>query len=210
MTIALGSIAPDFSADSSAGPLGLHEYIGSHWCVFFSHPRDYSAVCMTELALVSRLKPDFDRRSAKALGLCIAKVEDHLEWSRDFESAQGCSLNFPLVADPSGEIAARYGMIHPEHAAGVTSRCVFIIDPAKKIRMFAMYPTSVGRNFDEVLRVLDSLQLTGKHGLVTPANWQPGERAVIPPSMPDNIARDRFPEGFQSVTPYLRLVDPPG
>jgi alkyl hydroperoxide reductase subunit AhpC len=210
MNITLGSIAPDFTAESSAGTLNLHDYIGEHWCVFFSHPRDFSAVCMTELGLVSRLKPELDRRNARALGLSIATVEDHIAWSRDFAQAQGCALNFPLVADPGGEIAGRYGMLHPQHAAGVTSRCLFIIDPAKKVRMFAVYPTSVGRNFDEVLRVLDSLQLTVKHALVTPANWRPGERAVIPPSISDDVARERFPAGFESVTPYLRLVDLPG
>lgn len=209
MTIALGCTAPDFTADSTAGSLRLHEYVEGRWCLFFSYPRDYSAVCMTELGLVARLKPELDRRNVRALAVSIAELGKHREWSADFDAAQGCALNFPLVADPAGDVARLYGMVHPEHAPGIASRCLFIIDPEKKIRMFAMYPTSVGRNFDEVLRIIDSLQFNGKHALVTPANWRPGERAVIPPGVSDEAARARFPDGYESVTPYLRLVEPP-
>lgn len=209
MSISLGCIAPDFSAESTAGPLNLHDYIGDGWCVFFSYPRDFSAVCMTELGLVARLQPELQARNAKALALSIGELQKHHAWSTDFAAGQGCELNFPLVADPDGAIAARYGMVHPEHAAGITSRCLFIIGPEHKIRMYAMYPTGVGRNFAEVLRILDALQLGAKHTLVTPANWQPGEPAVIPPTVSDEVARERFAQGFDARTPYLRFVRPP-
>lgn len=208
MTIELGGIAPDFTANTTMGEIRFHDWIGDQWCVFFSHPRDFSAVCMTELGWVSRMQTEFSARNAKALGLCIATVEKHHEWSADFNGAQNCELNFPLVADPDGRIADLYGMVHPQHAAGVTTRSLFIIDPACKLRMFAMYPTSVGRNFTETLRIIDSLQLTARSGLVTPVNWQSGEAAVIPPSMSSEQAEAKFPDGFTTITPYLRTVTP--
>ena len=207
MSIQLGSVAPDFTAQTSEGEISLHDWIGSEWCVFFSYPRDFSAVCMTELGLVSRLQPELAKRNTKALALAMTSAEKHKEWVPDF-LAQGCALNFPLVADPDGTIAGLYHMLHPQHAEGVTPRCLFIIDPNRKIRMAAYYPTSVGRNFEEVLRIIDSLQLNGRHGLTTPANWRPGEDAVIPPNINDEQARAKFPD-HSRVMPYLRMVRPP-
>lgn len=209
MAIELGSLAPDFNAKTTEGEIRFHDWIGEQWCVFFSYPRDHSAVCMTELAVVSQIQPQLARRNAKALGVCITSIEKHHDWSADFPTAQGCSLNFPLAADPDGNIASLYGMVHPQHAGGVTSRCLFIIDPARKLRMFAMYPTGVGRNFDEVLRIIDSLQLNARHGLTTPANWRAGELAVIPPGVSDEQAQAKYPSGYNSITPYLRVVKPP-
>ena len=205
---ALGTIAPDFTAETSEGEISLHDYIGDSWCFFFSHPRDFSAVCMTELAQVARLKDDFDRRNVKRLGLSIVPLSKHTEWAPDFAEVQGCELNYPLVADSDGEIARLYNMMHEEHMAGVTCHCFFIIDPAKKIRMSAVYPTTVGRNFDEVLRIIDSLQFTAAKGLVTPQGWQPGDKAVIPPALNDEQAKQKFPKGWESPAPYLRLIDP--
>jgi alkyl hydroperoxide reductase subunit AhpC len=208
MTIALGATAPDFTAASTQGEIRLHEYIGNSWCFFFAHPRDFSAVCMTELAAVARLKARFDERNVKVLSLGMAGLDRHLSWAADFEPALGCQPNFPMIADPNGEVAALYGMIHPQHMAGVATRCHFIIDPNKTIRLYAVYPTTVGRQFDEILRCIDSLQLTARRGLVTPADWKPGEKGAIPPALNDEQARAKFPEGWEAVTPYLRLIQP--
>jgi alkyl hydroperoxide reductase subunit AhpC len=209
MTIALGSTAPNFTAQSTTGELNFHDFIGESWCLFFSHPRNFSAVCMTELGYVSRLKPELDRLNTKALGLSIVELDQHTRWAPEFEDAQGMALNFPLVADANGEIADLFGMIHPEHMAGVTCRCFFIIDPQHKIRMYSIYPTGVGRNFEEILRIIKALQTSDRHGLVTPVNWQPGDLAVIPPKVSDELARERYPEGWKTITPYLRLVEVP-
>ena len=206
--IELGTIATNFTAQTTQGEITLHDYVGDSWCFFFSHPRDFSAVCMTDLAQVSRLQAAFDQRNVKRLGLCIAPLEKHTEWALDFTAVQGCALNFPLVADSNGEVAQLYNMIHDEHMKGVTCRCFFIIDPNKKIRMSVVYPTTVARNFDEILRIIDSLQFTATKGLVTPQGWQPGEKGVIPPSLNDEQAKAKFPEGWESPAPYLRLVDP--
>jgi thioredoxin-dependent peroxiredoxin len=210
MSIELGGIAPDFSAETSTGAIRLHDWQAGEWCMFFSYPRDFSAVCMTELSAVARLRDELAKRKTKALGLSIVTAQRHGEWLPDFPAAQGCELNFPLVADPAGEIAALYGMVHPKHAEGVTARSLFLIDPAHKLRFYAMYPTGVGRNFDEALRILDAMQLNGRSGLTTPAGWRPGEDAVIPPSVTDEQARGKYGDKIRNVTPYLRMVPPPG
>jgi thioredoxin-dependent peroxiredoxin len=207
MNIALGATAPDFTAQSTHGEIRLHEYIGDSWCLLFSHPRVYSAVCMTELAEVSRLKDRFDQRKVKPLGLAVIELDQQLAWTQDFPNTLGRELNFPLIADPAAEVAVLYGMIHPQHAAGVASRAYFVIDPAKTIRLFALYPTTVGRSFDEILRCIDSLQYTAKRGLVTPAGWQPGDKGAVPPALNDQQAKVKFPQGWEAVTPYLRLVE---
>lgn len=207
MTIQLGAEAPDFDAETTEGPVRLHDYGGTGWMMLFSHPRDFSAVCMTELAEVAKRRAEFDARNTRVLGLCIAPLEKHEAWREDFPGVQSCELNFPIVADPDGRIANLYGMVHDSHMAGVACRCVFLIDPAKKVRWMVTYPTTVGRNFDEVLRVLDSLQLTGSQGLVTPVGWRPGDKAVIPPALSDEDAAKKFPEGWEAVAPYLRVID---
>jgi len=205
---ALGTVAPNFEASTTEGDITFHDYIGESWCFFFSHPRDFSAVCMTELAEVARLQDEFDQRNVKRIGLSIVPLEKHSQWSAEFPKVQGCELNYPLIADTDGEIARLYDLMHEAHMAGVTCRCFYIIDPNKKIRMSAVYPTTVGRNFDEIIRIIDSLQFTASKGLVTPQGWRPGGQGVIPPALNDEQAKAKFPKGWESPAPYLRLVDP--
>ena len=207
--IALGTIAPDFTAETTIGSVNFHEYVGDSWCVFFSYPRNFSGVCMTELGMGSRMQDVFAARNTKLLAISIADSQKQKDWSSDFAGVQGCDLNFPLVADPNAEVATLYQMMHPAHAEGITCRSLFIIDPNKKIRFYAMYPASVGRNFDEIVRIIDSLQVTDKHGLATPANWTPGNTAVIPPAMADDAAKVKYPQGFDTLAPYLRMTTVP-
>lgn len=205
----LGALAPDFTAESTQGTIRFHEWIGDEWAIFFTHPKDYAAVCMTEVAEVARLKPEWDRRRAKALGLSVNPLADHTGWEKEVQELEGCAVNFPIIADTDKKVAALYGMIHPAHDPVATARILFIIDPAKKVRLFLVYPRLTGRNFKEVLRVLDSLQMTDKHRLATPANWEPGEDLVIPPFVTDDAARQKFPGGWKTPKPHLRFIADP-
>jgi thioredoxin-dependent peroxiredoxin len=207
MTIQLGQVAPDFEQNTSQGRIRFHEWLGDSWGVLFSHPKDYTPVCTTELGEVARLKPEFDRRGVKVLGLSVDSAENHRGWEADIERTQGSAVNFPMIADADKTVSNLYGMIHPEADPSVTVRTVYVIDPAKKVRMTMTYPPSAGRNFDEILRVIDSLQLSDKHKVATPVSWQPGQRAIIVPSISDEEAKTRFPQGWEAKTPYLRYVE---
>ncbi|MCB8879753.1 peroxiredoxin [Acidisoma cellulosilytica] len=207
MTIQLGQIAPDFEQDSSQGRIGLYDYLGSSWGILFSHPKDFTPVCTTELAAVARLAPEWEKRNVKPIGLSVDSPENHAGWAKDIEETQGATVNFPVIADKDRTVSTLYGMIHPEADPSVTVRSVFIIDPNKKVRLSITYPPSTGRNFNEILRVVDSLQLTDTNKVATPANWQPGEHVIIVPSLSDEDARARFPQGWKTLRPYLRVVD---
>ncbi len=207
MTIELGQIAPDFEQDSTIGRLRFHEWLGVSWGVLFSHPKDFTPVCTTELATVARLKPEWDRRGVKVLGLSVDPADSHRDWAKDIEETQGQALNFPVLADADRRVANLYGMVHPEADPAVTVRSVFVIDPAKKVRLIMTYPPSLGRNFDEILRAVDGLQTADRFKVATPANWRPGEAAIIAPSLSDEEARLRFPQGWRALRPYLRMVD---
>jgi alkyl hydroperoxide reductase subunit AhpC len=207
MTIQLGQTAPDFEAETSQGPIRFHDWAGQSWVVLFSHPKDFTPVCTTELGETARLKPEFDRRNVKVIGLSVDTLERHAGWNADIAETQGTAVNFPMISDADRKVSDLYGMVHPEADPSVTVRTVFVIDPAKKVRLMLTYPPSTGRNFQEVLRVIDSLQLTDKHKVATPVNWQPGERAIIVPSVSDEQARERFPQGWEAQKPYLRWVD---
>ena len=210
MTIQLGQIAPDFEQDSTVGKLSLHRYLGSDWGVLFSHPKDFTPVCTTELAEVARLKPEWDKRHVKPIGLSVDTGENHAGWARDIEATQGQALNFPVIADADRTVSNFYGMVHPEADPSVTVRSVFIIDPNKKVRLILTYPPSTGRNFHEILRVVDSLQLTDAHKVATPVNWKDGDQVIIVPAVSDEEARARFPAGWRALKPYLRLTRAPG
>jgi alkyl hydroperoxide reductase subunit AhpC len=207
MTIQLGQTAPDFEAETSQGPIRFHDWAGESWVVLFSHPKDFTPVCTTELGEAARLKPEFDRRNVKVIGLSVDTLERHAGWNADIAETQGTAVNFPMISDADRKVSDLYGMVHPEADPSVTVRTVFVIDPAKKVRLMLTYPPSTGRNFQEVLRVIDSLQLTDRHKVATPVNWQPGERAIIVPSVSDEQARERFPRGWEAQKPYLRWVD---
>jgi alkyl hydroperoxide reductase subunit AhpC len=207
MALQLGQIAPDFEQESTAGRIHFHDWAGSSWVVLFSHPKDFTPVCTTELGEVARLKPEWEKRNVRVIGLSVDPAGSHAAWAADIAETQGHALNFPLLADSDRTVSTLYGMVHPEADPAVTVRSVFIIDPNKKIRLILTYPPSAGRNFDEVLRVIDSLQLTDKQKLATPANWRPGDRAIIVPSVSDDAARELFPQGWETQKPYLRLVD---
>lgn len=209
MTIQLGQIAPDFEQDTTQGRIRFHEWLDGHWGVLFSHPKDFTPVCTTELGETARLKPEFDRRNVKVIGLSVDSADRHNDWNKDIEETQGYAVNFPMIVDEDRKVSNLYGMIHPEADPSVTVRTVYVIDPQKKVRMMLAYPPSAGRNFDEILRVIDSLQLTDKHKLSTPVNWRPGERAIIVPSVSDEDAKKMFPQGWETKKPYLRLVDVP-
>lgn len=210
MTIRLGDIAPDFEQDSSAGRIRFHEWLGSSWGVLFSHPADFTPVCTTELGLTAKLKSEFDKRGVKAIALSVDPVNSHQKWIADINDTQGTTVNFPILADGDRKVSELYDMIHPNANATLTVRSLFIIDPNKKVRLIITYPASTGRNFDEVLRVIDSLQLTDKHSVATPGNWKHGDDVVIVPSLqdPEEIAR-RFPAGYKAIRPYLRLTPQP-
>jgi len=207
MTIQLGQIAPDFTAETTAGTIRFHEWAGDSWVVLFSHPKDFTPVCTTELGETARLKPEFDRRNTKVIGLSVDPLDRHAGWEADIAETQGTAVNFPMIADPEQKVSKLYGMIHPEADPSVTVRTVFVIDPQKKVRLMLTYPPSTGRNFQEVLRVIDSLQLTDQHKVATPVNWQKGDRAIIVPSVTDEQAKERFPQGWEAQKPYLRWVE---
>jgi len=209
MAIRLGDIAPDFSATTTQGPIRFHEWIGDSWCVLFSHPKDFTPVCTTELGETARLKPEFDKRNVKIVGLSVDPADSHSKWAEDIKETQGHALNFPVIADADRKVSDLYGMIHPNANDTLTVRSVFIIDPKKKVRLMLTYPASTGRNFDEILRVIDSLQLTDKHSVATPVNWKQGGDVIIVPSLSDEDAKKKFPGGWKTLKPYLRVVPQP-
>jgi alkyl hydroperoxide reductase subunit AhpC len=206
MSLQLGQIVPDFEAQTTIGPIHFHKWLGDSWGVLFSHPKDYTPVCTTELGEAARLKPEFDRRGVKIIGLSVDTLERHGGWEADIEETQGQAVNFPMIADTDRKVSEAYGMIHPLADPTVTVRTVYVIDPNKKLRLSLTYPPSTGRNFLEILRVIDSLQLTDRQKVATPVNWQPGERAIILPSLSDADAKTRFPQGWETKKPYLRYV----
>jgi len=209
MAIRLGDIAPDFSAQTTQGTINFHDWIGSGWAVLFSHPKDFTPVCTTELGEAARLKPEFDKRHVKVIGLSVDSADSHSKWADDIKETQGHALNFPLIADADRKVSGLYDMIHPNANDTLTVRSVFIIDPNKKVRLILTYPASTGRNFAELLRVIDSLQLTDKHSVATPVNWQHGEDVIIVPSLNDEAAKQKFPGGWKTLKPYLRVVPQP-
>lgn len=208
MAIRLGDVAPDFTAESTAGTINFHEYLGDSWGVLFSHPADFTPVCTTELGTVAALKPEWDKRNVKVLGLSVDSVEDHNAWAGDIKDVTGSALNFPLLADPDRTVATLYDMIHPNADSTFTVRSVFVIGPDKTVKLTLTYPPATGRNFDELLRVIDSLQRTSKHKVATPANWTPGEDVIIVPSLNDADAKAQFGD-FETVKPYLRKTPDP-
>lgn len=209
-TLRLGDLAPDFEQDSSLGPIRFHEWLGEHWGVLFSHPADFTPVCTTELGTTSRLRHEFERRGVKVIALSVDPVSSHARWIEDINSTQQTVLEFPIIADADRKVSELYDLIHPNASTTATVRSVFVIDPAKKIRLTLTYPASTGRNFDELLRVIDSLQLTEYHSVATPANWKPGDDVVILPALQDpEVIRQKFPQGYTAVTPYLRLTPQP-
>ena len=204
----LGDVAPDFTADTTEGKIQFHQWLGDRWGILFSHPRDFTPVCTTELGYVARLKPEFDKRNVKPIGLSVDPVESHKGWSDDIRDTQGATVNFPIIADPERKVAGLYGMMHPAHDEVYTVRTVFVIDASKKIRLMITYPQTCGRNFDEILRVIDSLQLTDRHKVATPVNWKQGEDVIIVPAVTDDEANQKFP-GFKKIRPYLRTTPQP-
>ena len=209
MAIRLGDDAPNFSSETTDGTIDFYDWKGDSWAVLFSHPRDFTPVCTTELGRVAALKPEFDKRNVKVIGLSVDGVEDHQGWSKDIEDVTGARLNFPLIADRDKKVAALYDMIHPSASDSFTVRSVFVVGPDNKVKLTLTYPASTGRNFDELLRVIDSLQLTAKYKVSTPSDWKQGEDVIIIPAVSDNEAKERFPEGWDTKKPYLRLVRQP-
>jgi alkyl hydroperoxide reductase subunit AhpC len=210
MALRLGDIAPDFTQDSTEGSLHFYDWAGDSWVILFSHPKDFTPVCTTELGLVAKLKPEFDKRGVKVVGLSVDPADSHQGWAKDIEETQGQRLNFPLIADHDRKVSDLYGMIHPNASDTLTVRSVFVIDPNKKVRLTLTYPASTGRNFDELLRVIDSLQLTDKHKVATPGNWKQGEDVIIVPSINNDQAKELFPAGWVEHKPYLRTTKQPG
>ncbi len=209
-TLRLGDIAPDFTQDSTEGRIELHKWLGDKWGVLFSHPRDFTPVCTTELGYTAKLKGEFDKRNVKAIAVSVDPLQDHKAWVGDIEETQGTKVNFPILADPDKKVSNLYDMIHPNASDTATVRSVFVIDPKKKIRLTLTYPASTGRNFDEILRVIDSLQLTDKHSVATPVNWKQGEDVIIVPSLQDpEVIKQKFPKGYKAVKPYLRITPQP-
>jgi alkyl hydroperoxide reductase subunit AhpC len=209
MSLKLSDTVPNFSQDSTQGVLDFYEWASTSWVVLFSHPRDYTPVCTTELGTVARLKPEFERRGVKVLGLSVDPVASHEGWARDIAETQGTALNFPLIADHDRKVSTLLDLIHPNASDTTTVRTVLLIDPARKLRLTLTYPASTGRNFDEILRTIDSLQLTDRHKVATPANWQQGDDVIIVPSLDDDAARKLFPDGWTTQKPYLRTVRQP-
>jgi alkyl hydroperoxide reductase subunit AhpC len=209
MALRLGDTVPNFTQESSQGTIDFYDWAGDSWVVFFSHPKDFTPVCTTELGVVANLKPEFDKRNAKAIALSVDDVESHKGWIGDIEETQSAQLNYPILADPDRKVSDLYDMIHPNANNTLTVRSVFIIDPQKKLRLTFTYPASTGRNFAEILRVIDSLQLTDHHSVATPANWTDGGDCVVVPSIPTEEARQKFPKGVTEVKPYLRMTPQP-
>ena len=209
MAILLGQTAPDFTQESSKGKIEFHKWLGTSWGILFSHPKDYTPVCTTELAQAARLMPEWEKRNVKIIGLSVDTGESHVGWEKDIEETQGQVVNFPVLADPDNRVTKLYGMVHPECDPDITVRTVFVIDPEKKVRLMMMYPPSAGRNFPEILRVIDSLQISDKYNVATPVDWLPGEPAIIPQSITDEAAKKLFPQGWKEFKPYLRVVELP-
>ena len=216
MTIRIGDVAPDFTAETTEGTIKFHEWIGDNWAVLFSHPKDFTPVCTTELGYMARLKPEFDKRKTKIIGLSVDPVSDHKNWVGDIAETQGYAVNYPMIGDDDLTVAKLYDMIHPNASGGArtandnaTVRSVFIVGPDKKIKAMLVYPMSAGRNFDEVLRLLDALQLNAQHAVATPVNWRPGDDVIIPTSVSDEDAKKKYPQGFKTLKPYLRTVAQP-
>jgi len=218
MALTIGDTAPDFEAQTTEGPIKFHEWIGDSWAVLFSHPKDFTPVCTTELGYMAKIKPEFDRRNTKIIGLSVDPHDKHEQWAKDIEETQGTAPNYPIVADPDFEVSKAYGMLAADvsgdaadrtPADNQTVRNVFVIGPDKKIKLVLVYPMTTGRNFDEVLRVIDSLQLTAKHKVATPVNWQQGEKVIIAGSVSDDEARETYPDGWESPRPYIRIVPQP-
>jgi len=209
MAVRLGDIAPDFVQDSTEGPIHFHDWIGESWAVLFSHPKDFTPVCTTELGEVARLKSEFAKRNVKVIGLSVDPLADHNEWSKDIEETQGVRLNFPLLADADRKVSTLYDMIHPNANDTLTVRSVYVIGPDKKVKLTITYPASTGRNFDEILRVIESLQLTNDYRVATPVNWQHGNDVIIVPAVSDAEADKAFPKGYRKLKPYLRFTPQP-
>ncbi|HEY6533034.1 MAG TPA: peroxiredoxin [Acidimicrobiales bacterium] len=209
MAIRLGDTAPDFEADTTEGHLSFHDWKGDSWAVLFSHPKDFTPVCTTELGTVAKLKPEFEQRNVKVIGLSVDPLDSHGKWADDIEETQGAALNFPLIADSDRTVADLYDMIHPNASDTLTVRSVFVIDGDNKVRLTLTYPAATGRNFDELLRVIDSLQLTDGYKVATPANWKDGDDVIIVPAVSDDDAKERFPKGFTTLKPYLRVTPQP-
>jgi alkyl hydroperoxide reductase subunit AhpC len=209
MAIRLGDTAPDFEADTTDGHLSFYDWKGDSWAVLFSHPKDFTPVCTTELGTVAKLKPEFEKRNVKVIGLSVDPLDSHESWAGDIEETQGAALNFPLIADSDRAVADAYDMIHPNANDTLTVRSVFVIDSNNKVRLTLTYPASTGRNFDELLRVIDSLQLTENYKVATPANWNDGDDVIVVPALSDDEAKERFPKGFTTVKPYLRITPQP-
>ena len=210
MAIRLGDVAPDFTADTTQGTITFHQWLGDSWGVLFSHPKDFTPVCTTELGYVAKIKPEFDKRNVKVIGLSVDPVDSHVKWERDIEETQGTAVNFPMIGDGDRKVADLYDMIHPNANDTLTVRSVFVIGPDKKVKLTITYPASTGRNFDEILRVIDSLQLTAKFSVATPVNWTDGQDVIIGSAVSDEDAKAKFPNGWKTVKPYLRVVPQPG
>lgn len=209
MSIKLGDTAPNFQADSSLGMIDFYEFLGDSWGILFSHPADYTPVCTTELGMTSKLKSEFEKRDTKVIALSVDDAEDHRGWVKDIDETQNCTVDFPIIADKDKTVSEMYDFIHPNASATATVRSLLIIDPAKKVRLIITYPASTGRNFDEIIRVLDSLQLVDQEKIATPVNWQVGEDVIIPPAVTNEEAEKLFPKGFREVKPYLRFTPQP-
>jgi len=209
MAIHIGDEAPDFTAQTTQGTLNFHDWLGDSWGVLFSHPKDFTPVCTTELGYVAKLKPEWDKRNVKVIGLSVDSSENHEGWSKDIEETQGAKVNFPLISDPDKKVSDLYDMIHPNASDTVTVRTVFVVGPDKKVKATLTYPQSAGRNFDEILRLVDSLQLSAGYSVSTPVNWKDGEDVIIMPSVSDEDAKGKFPKGWKAVKPYLRLTPQP-
>lgn len=209
MALRLGDVAPDFTAETTEGQISFHDWLGTSWGCLFSHPKDFTPVCTTELGEASRLKPEFEKRNVKVIGLSVDQTESHKRWAEDIRETQGTALNFPVIADPDHKVAELYDMIHPEVSDVFTVRSVFIVGPDKKVKLMITYPASTGRNFEEILRVVDSLQLTAGYSVATPVNWKDGDDVIIVPSLSDEAAKEKFPGGWKTLKPYLRIVPQP-
>ena len=209
MAIRLGDEAPDFTAETTEGTINFHEWIGDGWCVLFSHPKDFTPVCTTELGYVAKIKPEFEKRGVKIIAISVDPLDDHRRWIKDINETQNTTVNFPLIADPERKVATLYDMIHPNALDNLTVRSVFVIGPDKKVKLTLTYPAATGRNFDELLRVVDSVQLTADYQVATPANWQEGEDCIIVPAVPDEEVPAKFPKGSRTIKPYLRYTPQP-
>jgi alkyl hydroperoxide reductase subunit AhpC len=209
MAIRLGDTAPDFRAETTEGTIDFHDWMDDGWAVLFSHPKDYTPVCTTELGMAARMKPEFDKRNVKIIGLSVDPLDSHAGWAKDIEETQGVALNFPVIADADRKVSDLYDMIHPNANDTFTVRSVYVVGPDKKVKLMLTYPASTGRNFDELLRVIDSLQLTANYSVATPANWKDGEDCIIVPAVTDEQAKEKFPAGWKTIKPYLRVTPQP-